>query len=390
MNTIVLGSNHNNTLGLIWSLGEAGHKIVLLLYDSGNNYVDKSKYISETHLIHQGDNVIDLIKLVSSKMDSKPVVFVSNDGDATRLNEHFAELSPWCFFEGGRPDGSVNLYRDKDAGENLAKKCGFMIPATKVIGKPNEISSISWDYPIVIKANNSTHGGKSSMKKCNSEQEAKTFVQGLPSGYFPLQVQQFIEKEHELMLLGCSLYGGKEVICPIANKKIRQYPSPMGLGSYSESIAVRHQEDLELLASKVTLYLKEIEYTGNFSAEFLYSKGEYYFLEINLRNDGTSWLSTCSGFNLPDMVCRSFVEDNVSDEGCIFRKMNYMNTMADVQYWIDGTVSWRQWRKQFKSDTCYSHYNKNDNGPFKYYFRHPLISIAKLLVKKALRICKIY
>ena len=34
MNTIVLGTNHYNTLGLLWSLGEAGHKITLLIYES--------------------------------------------------------------------------------------------------------------------------------------------------------------------------------------------------------------------------------------------------------------------------------------------------------------------------------------------------------------------
>ena len=230
MNTIILGTNHNNTLGLIWSLGEAGHRIILLLYDNGNNYVSKSRFINKTVLIHKGDSVIDLIIKEALRMEAKPVVFVSNDDDATLLNDHYEELKDYCYFEGGRPDGSINLYRDKDEGEKLAQKCGFTIPQTDVITKPEELASVALPYPLFIKGNNSVHGGKAAMKKCDNQEAAEEFVNGLPQDYFPLQVQEFIEKEYELMILGCSLYGGKKIICPVANKKIRQYPKNTGGG----------------------------------------------------------------------------------------------------------------------------------------------------------------
>ena len=230
MNAIVLGNNHNNTLGLVWSLHEGGHRVILLLYDDKYNYVNKSKYIDRTYLIKEGDDIIGLLKKVSSTLDSKPVVLVAGDDDATILNDHYAELSSNCYFEGGHPDGSINQYRDKDKGEELAKKCGFDIPQTVVISNPDELASVPMSYPLFIKGNNSVHGGKAAMKKCDTQQEAEVFVNGLPQDYFPLQVQEFIEKEYELMLLGCSLYGGKKIICPVANKKIRQYPKNTGGG----------------------------------------------------------------------------------------------------------------------------------------------------------------
>ena len=93
---IVLGTNHYNTLGLIWSLGEAGHKVTLLLYDTKDVFVSKSKYITKTIIIQEGDNVIELIKHIASEMDERPVVFVSNDVDATRLNDHYQELIDYC------------------------------------------------------------------------------------------------------------------------------------------------------------------------------------------------------------------------------------------------------------------------------------------------------
>lgn len=364
MNTIVLGANHNNTLGLIWSLAEAGHKVILLLYSNGNNWVAKSKYIKKTYLIDSNqDDVIRLIIEIAKGMIEKPVVFVSSDNDAALLNEHYSTLCQYCFFEGGNDDGSINQYRNKDSGNKLAEKCGFIIPQNIVIEVKKQIRTLPLSYPVIIKANNSINGGKSAMQKCNTVQESITFAESLPESYYPLQVQEFIEKEYEIMLLGCSLDKGNAVICPIANRKIRHYPSPAGLGSYSESIAVQHHEDLEKLTEMTSQYLREIHYTGLFSAEFLFCKGNYYFLEINLRNDGTSWLSTCSGYNLPDMVCRYF-EGKKQEEEQTFKKNYYMNIMADIHYVKDGSISLFKWLMLFKKKTCFSHLNFRDLRPF--------------------------
>lgn len=364
MNTIVIGTNHNNTLGLIWSLGEAGHKVFLLLYKGENNYVATSKYITKTYFITHDDNIIEIIKSISASLDSKPMVFVSNDHDAAMINDYYSDLAPYAFFESAKNGGSVNKYRDKDIGNQLAEQCGFTLPKNHVIKTIEQFTEVDFSYPIVIKANNSIHGGKVAMKKCETEQDASDFLKAMPHDYFPLQVQEFIEKEYEIMLLGCSLEGGNNLICPVANRKIRQYPRPMGLGSYSESLAVRHQEALSGLKSKIAKYMQCIEYTGLFSAEFLYSKGEYYFLEINLRNDGTSWLSTCSGYNLPDMVCRSFMGEKVVEVEGTFKPMHYMNIMADIHYVRWKEIGFFKWIKQFNKNTCYSHYNKKDRRPF--------------------------
>ena len=382
MNTIVLGTNHNNTLSLIWSLGMAGHKVVLLLYSQKHNYVDKSKYVDKVYYISHDDNVIDLLIRVSQELDSKPVVFVTNDRDATLLNEHYTELNDVCFFEGGKPDGSVNKYRDKDIEMALAKECGFELPKSQTIGSVNDLQTVKLDYPLFIKANNSTHGGKSAMHKCVTQTDANNFLSQLHPDFFPVQVQEFIEKEYEIMILGCSLYGGKKLICPIANRKIRQHPKMIGLGSYSESIDVSHNDDLRELSSRLAMYMQRIGYTGNFSAEFLYNKSHYYFLEVNLRNDGTSFLSTASGFNLPDMVSRSFIDGGVSTDRMSFKKMNYLNILADIPYVFNKAVSTKDWLHQFKSDTCYSHYNKNDKKVFWCYLKSLLYDKIENKYKK--------
>ena len=365
MNAIVIGGNRTNALGLVWSLGEAGHNITLLLYNEGeNNYVNKSKYVKRTILIDKDGDVFHELMKVVTQMDSKPVVFADSDHKSQLLNEHFAELSEYCYLEGGRPDGSINLYRNKDEEEKLAIRCGFTIPETVVITKPEELSDITISYPLFIKVNNSVHGSKEATRKCDSQMEAETHVNSLPQEYFPVQVQEFIDKEYDLILLGCSLYGGKKVICPVANKKIRQYPKYIGGTSYSLSFEVSANEDLRQLAAKAALFIHEIEYTGNFSVDLVYANGKFYFLEVNLRNDGTSWVSTCSGYNLPDMVCRSFVDNNISADNCTFRQKHFIDITLDMQFVRDGSIRLFQWFKQFNRDTCYNPYNQNDKRPF--------------------------
>ena len=377
METIVIGVNHNNALGLIWSLHEAGHNVNLLIRESKQGYIGKSKYVDNIYFCDDDNKLIAKIKQTCCKLGEKPVVFVSGDTDATILNNHFQELIPYCYFEGGRSDGSINKYRDKNIGNELAKKCGFTLPKNVVIKKKEELYSVNLSYPLFIKANNSVHGGKVAMKKCDTYEEAKHVIDDLPNDFFPLQGQEFVDKEYEIMLLGCSLYGGKKVICPIANRKIRQYPKYVGLVSFGESLAVRHHAALMSLRARISLYLKEIEYTGLFSAEFLFSKGKYYFLEINLRNDGTSWLSTCSGYNLPDMVCRSFVDDNVSDDECSFVKKYYVNIYADLKCLRSGEITLYKWLKQFNKDLCYSHYNPRDKWPMYIYVKGILFKCLK-------------
>ena len=369
METIVLGANHNNTLGLIWSLGEAGHNVTLLLYKQKNNYVSKSKYIKKCYYIDaEADDTISCLIKISRELDSKPVVFVSSDNDAELLNNHIHELSPFCVFEGNLTDSSINDYRDKDYGNELAKKCGFTLPNCWVVNNPQEINRLNLSFPIIIKANNSVHGGKAAMKKCEDYDDASAFISSLPNAYYPLQIQEFIEKDYEIMLLGCSLDGGNNVVCPIANRKIRQYPKPTGLVSYSESLAVRHHDDLNDLANRVARYVREIGYTGLFSAEFLYKRGVYYFLEINLRNDGTSWLSTCSGYNLPDMVSYG-LNGKYYPNNCSFQKKYYMNIVADFHYVKDGSISFIKWLRLFNKNACFSHLNFRDIKPFIYYIR---------------------
>lgn len=373
MNVIILGDNHNNTLSLLRSLGEEGHYIVLLLHKLKHNYANRSKYVKTCRLIEEGDDIIQIIKDITKGLNDKPALFTCDDYDASFIEDHRKELCEFCYCEGGCGDENINCYRNKDVSNNLAAELGFVIPKNVVLEREDEALIKDLQYPVMLKANNSIHGGKEVQEICDDSQTLSAALKKLPSDSYPVQVQEYIEKEYEIMLQGCSCNGGKDVYCEVANRRIRVYPFIYGACSYGKGVEIEKDNQLRDLRDRVKEYLGKIEYNGQFSAEFLYCKGLYYFLEVNLRNDGTAYLSTKCGCNLPDLYCRC-INDNESS--CIEKSFNpsfYMNALGDVHYVLARKLSIFKWISQLIKSNCYSHFNLEDPIPYLYYILSVLL-----------------
>lgn len=370
MNTIIYGANHNNTLGLVRSLGEGGHNVFLLLRCKKVNYVDKSKYVKKTVYLYPDSDVIKVIKRVASSFAEKPVLFTTGDSEATLIDDHLEELSQYVITEGGLKNNEINKYRDKQVSNELARCIGFTLPKAWIVNSPNIKLDIK-NYPVIVKANNSVFGGKSILKICQSNENLVAQLKNIPIEDYPVQVQEFIDKDFEIMLQGCSMEHGKKVVSRVANRKIRFYPNIYSAGSYSYSINIEEDEDLMTLCELTNQYLSEIHYSGLFSTEFLYSKGKYYFLEVNLRNDGTAYLSTACGCNLPDIYCRYLEGKDIGE--ITYRPNYYMNMVADFHHVKLHHISFFKWLCQFWNTHCFSHFNKRDVKPYFYYLCSCLI-----------------
>ena len=225
----------------------------------------------------------------------------------------------------------------------------------------------------MLKANNSIHGGKEVQEICDDSQTLSAALKKLPSDSYPVQVQEYIEKEYEIMLQGCSCNGGKDVYCEVANRRIRVYPFIYGACSYGKGVEIEKDNQLRDLRDRVKEYLGKIGYNGQFSAEFLYCKGLYYFLEVNLRNDGTAYLSTKCGCNLPDLYCRCINDNESSYIEKSFNPSFYMNALGDVHYVLARKLSIFKWISQLIKSNCYSHFNLKDPIPYLYYILSVLL-----------------
>lgn len=359
MITIIVGENHNNTLGLVRSLGEVGHEVYLLLCRDTFNYVAKSKYVKKTFYVNNELSIPEQIKMICNSFQSRPVVFCSSDEYASLLNSCYDELSQYCYLEGGK---DINLYRNKDKGNDMASFCGFCLPRTWMFyTKRDNVDNIA--FPVIVKANNSIHGGKKDLQVVDCIDKLNEVINGIDDSFFPIQVQEYIIKDYELMILGCSIAQGSNILATVAQRKIRFFPNEYNAGSFSKSIKIDDDPSLVDLRMKLSNYMNQIHYTGLFSAEFVFSQGKYFFLEVNLRNDGTSYLSTCCGCNLPDILCKYFNGEKVITIGD-YKPGLYMVNVSDFGNVLKKKISFYTWLKDFKRSTCYSHYNKHDIKPY--------------------------
>lgn len=203
------------------------------------------------------------------------------------------------------------------------------------------------------------------LKKVNSLKDLETELHSISDAFFPLQVQEYIQKDYEIIILGCSLNHGEEVVCPVAERKLRYYPQEFRTTAYTESLLIRDNQELLSITNQIEAMIKSIGYTGLFSVELIYANHSHYFLETNFRNDGTAYLATVCGYNLPDLLCQSFSgnKKKLSDN---YKPCHYVNIIADGMNVIHGRVPLFTWVKQIRSARCYSHFSKSDRKPLFY------------------------
>lgn len=370
MNTIVWGESHFNTLGLVQSLGKAGHRVTLLTDDIKGNFVCKSKYVKEIHLI-QNYNIIDQIVSIIRLQTFKPFLFTCGDTQASFIDSNYETLSEICYLEGGLRNNDINYYRNKSNILRLASEVGFNLPKNWLI-TINRVLPGDITFPVIVKADNSVRGNKTPQLTCNNAKILDRHLKQLGNEYFPVQVQEFIKKDYEIMIQGCSIGNGRQIIMPIANHKIRHFPTINDAGSYGHTVLVDGDQGLKLQCDLVLKLIKTIGYSGLFSVEFVVSRGKYYFLEVNFRNDGTSFLSTASGCNLPHILCQSTISP-ISNKDCKYKPVYYMNVIPDFQNIRNGRVNFFKWFAQFLKCNVYYYFSWQDIYPFLGYIKNKII-----------------
>lgn len=368
MNIVLLAENHHNTLGLIWSAGTAGHVVYLVMKKVQVNYVNKSKYVKKVIYIDSDEEALQVVKELCNHIE-KPLLVASSEESAALIDAHYEELQCYCYTEGGGKNFAIQRYRTKSEANILAEAVGFKIPRSWNVDydlRHNLPADLT--YPIIVKSDNSGEGWKNALKPCYNETELQMHLQSLSESLFPLQLQQFIEKEYEMLFLGCALDGGKMVYAPVGHRKIRHYPTVYGIGSYSESFFTDEDVKVKNLVNKAQCFMQKINYTGLFSVEFVYSKGQYYYLETNLRNDGTSILSTMCGYNLLDMLCKYFTSESIELSKVQYVPRHYMHFVCDSHHIFRGNVSVCTWLKQLCGAGVYPYFYFRDMKPTIYYF----------------------
>jgi len=375
---IVVGGNHHNTLGVIRALGRSGIRpIVILTGNSVNSTILRSKYIKEAHCGIPNDKVVELLLTRYSHKGAKTVLIGCHDIISAIFDAEQSLLSEF-FYVPGTEGHIINRLANKETMRLLAEDNGLTTPKSIEICSNESVGISSITYPCITKPAASKDGSKHDISICSDERELETFLRKRPGRKF--QIQQFIEKEFEFQLIGCSINGGSEIVIPGVSKLIRP-----GAGSNTGFLKYDFLSDeYSDVVTKSKEFIKATGYSGLFSVEFLRGKdGNDYFMEINFRNDGNAICTTNAGANLPYWWVKKSLGDDISFP--VMDHVEYvMPEFSEIGLWYSGNISTKTMITDFRQATSYMDYAADDPYPTCGWSIFA-VNLLKIMFKRSLR-----
>ena len=363
---IVLGNDHTNSLGIAQCMGKAGFEVVPFVWGVKSGMLRHSRYVQQICSAKDAQGCVELMLHTFSDENEKIPVIACCDLAALTLEANKERLKRHFLFEYSL-EFTLEFLAVKEHQVRLAQEAGFSVPKTWVL---RNISELPKDivYPCLIKPLVSSQGAKSDIRVCRSSAELKSNYDGLEYTERVL-LQQYIERDYEISILGCGTKKG-EVVIPCVENKLTLYPKNVGL----ECLANMQPLTDEAIIRPIQSLVKRIGYVGVFSVEMMHSKidGKFYFTEINLRNDGANSFVLKYGVNLP-LLHVSDLQDGDLPSFTYFNPGYYIWEMHHLSSLFHRDISLWQWMKEVRMSKGFLTYFKEDKKPFYWQFISPFL-----------------
>lgn len=359
---IVVGVTHHNTLGMVRCLGMAGYKVDwLILTDyKPHSFVSYSKYVRQTILCESDSKLMDILHECGRNFGSDVCMIITcSDNSASVIDQNLTELGAgFCVFNAGTA-GRITTYMNKQKQVDVALKAGLTTPFSKIYdGKTEDIP-----YPCLVKYVESINGGKK-IGICNDLFELKGTLNEFNENA-PVLIQKFIKKEYEIVVLGMAVNG--KVTIP---GYIRKYREHDGGTNYSSVHPI--DDSMNDLIKGCEKMIVEIGYEGLFGIEFIYDGEDYYFIEVNLRNDATTYALAVAGANLPAMYVKEKTEQGAKHPIGKIKTITAIVEYNDIKHRKEYDISLCTWLSQFAKAKCKYYFRFTDPMPF---FAAPLKNV---------------
>ena len=370
---IVFGNDHTNSVGVIQSLGKAGYRSIGLVYGFKNDFVKNSRYVDCVITAKCAQKCIDkLINTDLGYLETIPII-ATCDMAALSLERNTDRLKDRFLFEHAN-NYSLEYLAKKENQVRMAIEAGFNVPKswnlsdTKQI--PNDVT-----YPCLIKPLVSCEGAKSDIRVCKTQTDLELNLNSLGCTKNVL-LQQYIERDYEISILGCGLSTGNCLIPAIENK-LTLYPKYVGL----ECLANLQPLEDGPIKRSIEKLVSSAGYVGLFSVEMMHCKkdNKFYFTEINLRNDGAEAFVTKYGANLPlnhveDLTGVPLTKQTEFHPGYYIWEMHHFSSL------MCRDISFFTWLKEIRKSNGFLMSHTGDMKPFFCQFINPIL--RKLKIKK--------
>lgn len=349
---IVVGTSHHNTLSMIKALGKCHIEPIVLLYACSSSFVAKSRFVAKVLYFATPSEVINHLKSEYCNFVSpiKPTIISCTDEIASKLDLCQEELLPYLNFFHTSKQGHLTYYMDKRRQVELASKVGFIVPWSAMYTTNLDKEKIP--YPCILKPIASINGGKR-FSVCSHKQELEDIIDNY--GDIDVIVQEFVVKDREIVILGLTI--DRETIIPAYIEKYREVS---GGTTFSK---VKYIDELpSSVIDACSQMVAEIGYEGLWGIECIQSGGKYYFIELNLRNDATTFSVAIAGVNLPyHYVARKLgLECDLTNN---IKSIYSIVEHNDLMYILHHRLSLWDWCKDLKRAECKYFLSMNDYGP---------------------------
>lgn len=354
---VIWGADNSHALGVIRQLANNNLDVLFLVNGRSNACATKSKYCKKCHYVNSLDEGLQFLLNNYRDKNNKAVLLLMGDATAEIVDKNREKLLPYWFLSGTLEQGLLSKVDDKNIMSEIAERHGFKIPRSIEFKYDSAINNI--EYPCIIKPT-ILQTGRLDFKLhiCWSEQDLLKATRLMNHGNTYI-LQQYIQKEYDLLITGYRKKNGKVIL---AGTYYKDRWSDDGGGSHGYLIP----DIPECCNSKgIESFLQEIDYYGLFSVEYGLYKGIAYFYEFNLRNDGTSHIFYQCGANLP----LSWVYDCIGYENDVPTKVvgkkYVINEILDQINITRGCVSKAQWKQEKAEATAFYFYDPKDLIPWK-------------------------
>lgn len=381
--SLVVGGNHQNTLGVVVALGRKGIYSNVVIIDSviDTSYVLASRYVKAGYICKDENDLLHTVNQILFKSSKTFVAIACSDDAAVMLDNNYMKFPSNIILPSLTQKGDLSSWLDKTKQTLNASTIGFDVPKSWFVND-NRIP-VDIIYPCIAKPLTSVHNGKKGFCKCSNEDDLLEYIN---KNYDkPFQLQQYIDKAFEFQFLGCSIKGGEDIYIPGRT----HIETTTGFNNLVFLKYDKYEPGFSNLISKTEKLIKLLGYSGLFSVEFMRGKdGKDYFLEMNCRNDGNGIAVTSSGTNLPYIwhLAASGADYNFEINSSVVRTTYMMPEISFLLSMFNGELTFREWFSDIRRTTCYLTRFKDDKTPFKIYLRSQkrilFISLVKYILVK--------
>lgn len=357
---IIWGNDNYHTLGLVRELHHEDVKVLFILNKNKAYCASLSVYCPEVYVQSSySDGLAYLINKYKG-YKQRPVIIATNDLVSEFIDEHQDELKPYFVISGTRQKGNLKNITDKYKMCKLASECNIMVPRSILFTKKSVVET-SFTYPVILKPTKKSllNSNIFKTKKIDDSIALKEFQESL-TGDEEFILQDYIDKEKDILVYGYRTTRGNFVI---GGSFVKDRWTSIGDGSHG---VIRSEIPDCIDVNAIEKFINKIQYSGLFSVEYGLKKGEAYFYEFNLRNDGTSYYFYQAGINLPLMWASEECDIELNTRKCIRTPQLFIDEVDDYDNVSSGDINKETWKRDLAEAKLFRYYDAKDKKP--YYF----------------------